>query len=239
MNQKVLWKIESLCQKYFTKNSKSTIDVMSLYKDNISIYNLDFKIVEEFDFSQSENVVHSDKYGEYKGLKNSQVLFLNGKPIYLFDNHNKIVHPFLEYYEVVGKEFDVVHIDAHDDDALFGGIKPQKTEIEKVESYIKKTRISDFFDFVSESNLIKKIHRYTKSNNFEEFKKPENPYILSLDIDIFGVEGDFVDLESKVKIIAKAWFEAEVVCIAMSPGFIDQRFAEDIIKIFIKEKPYK
>ena len=87
---------------------------------------------------------------------------------------------------------------------------------------------------VQNDKFINKIHRYTKSTDFQEFKKPQNPYILSFDIDIFGPEGDFTDLESKIKIIAQAWQDAEVVCIATSPGFIDQNYAQNIIEIFIK-----
>lgn len=235
MYQKILWKIESLWAKYKRKSVRR-IDFLidSLYENNISKHNNDFRFVENFYFNLSDNIVHSDEYGKYFGLKHSQVLKKSGRYIYLFDNHNKILQPFLEYYEITGKGFDVVHIDAHADDAVFPAEKPRHLDLEKVQGYIEQTRISDFFDFISQSKIIKKIHRYTISRDFAEFKKPENPYILSLDIDIFGPEGDFVDLESKVRIIAKAWAGAEVVCIAMSPGFINQDFAREVIKIFVK-----
>ncbi len=222
--------------------------IFSLYKNNISLYDSDFRIVETFSFEPSKKPVHRDEYGEYFGLRNSQVLEKDGKLIYLFDNHNKITQPFLEYVELIGRGFDVVHIDAHDDDAVFAGQKPQTLDLKKVQEYIAQTRISDFFDFLSQvrlpelisgskisnNKLIQNIHRYTKSSDFQEFKKPKNPYILSLDIDIFGPEGDFIDLASKVKIIAEAWQHADTVCIATSPGFIDQEYAQGIIEIFIE-----
>ena len=223
----------------------------NLYINNISIYNPDFHLVQEFNFSPSKKIVHRDSYGEYLGLNNSQVLFLDRKQIYLFDNHHKIIQAFLEYSEITGEGFDVVHIDAHNDDAVFPVEKPHQLEIRDVQKYIDQTLISDFFDFMSDASLqgedcaeldsvkqsqklIKKIHRYTKSTDFKEFKKPKIPYIVSLDIDIFGPEGDFVDLESKVRIIAEAWSDADVVCIAMSPGFINRDYAQEIIKIFTK-----
>ncbi|MCD5389935.1 MAG: hypothetical protein LR005_00895 [Candidatus Pacebacteria bacterium] len=282
MNEKVLWKIEELWKKYYSLSLQGVKQshywhsdlkerISFLYKNNISIYNPDFQRVIEFDFTQSKKPVHSDDYGEYLGLEKSQVLEKNSKLIYLFDNHNKIIQPFLEYAEIRGKSFDVVHIDAHADDAIYPFESPKSLDLRNTTNYIKQTRISDFFDFMSnvviptkagiqslqkdtldslfQANdnsgicdceltkqsplLIKNIHRYTKSIDFKEFKKPKNPYILSLDIDIFGPEGDFTDLESKVKIIAQAWKCADVVCIAMSPGFIDQKYAQEIIEILM------
>ena len=331
VNQKKLWKIEELWNKYYylllqdrvyaeiveVKQPHNVIpakagiqnggigvipakvgiqEVKSIYKNNISIYNPDFHFVQEFNFEKSEKPVHSDEYGEYFGLKYSQVLEKDGKLIYLFDNHNKIIQAFLEYAEIIKvgskasyRGFDVVHIDAHDDDAVFAKQKPHHLELKNVQKYIQQTRISDFFDFLSGLSLrgveqkrniacaeldsvkqshvrfpepayrtgrlvsgfrvyqsdeipgqarndrfINKIHRYTKSIDFQEFKKPQNPYILSLDIDIFSPEGDFTDLESKIKIIAQAWRYADAVCIATSPGFIEQDYAHKIIQIFTK-----
>lgn len=283
MNHKVLWKIEELWNKYNTNDffsgliSEFTLreKLAPFYKNNISIHNLDFHLVKEFNFNQSKNFIHLDDYGKYLGLEKSQVLEKEGKLIYLFDNHHKIIQPFLEYSEITCQGFNVVHIDAHNDDAVFTKQKPQTLELKKVQEYIKETRISDFFNFLSEvviptkkriqsrdscysrldpeshqikkqeilnqvqndnspCKLIKNIYRYTKSSDFESFKKPKNPYILSLDIDIFGPEGDFVDLESKVRIIADTWKHTNVICIAMSPGFIEQKFAQKIIEIFLK-----
>lgn len=236
MNQKILWKIESLRNHYFVEKNRKKINISDCYKDNTSIYNPDFRCVNEFDFSESKDVVHSDDYGKYYGLQYSQVLEVNGRLVYLFDNHNKILQSFLEYYEILGESFDVVHIDAHPDDAVFMQEKLRKLQLKNVKSYIEQTRISDFFDFLSKSKIINNIHRYTKSSDFKEFKIPQNPYILSLDIDIFGEEGDFVDLESKIRVIAQAWSDAEIVCIAMSPGFINQEFAQEIINIFTKRE---
>ncbi len=251
--EKIYWKIEALWGRYFSlllRGRKQSLyhhnnlkKIHTLYKNNISRYNPDFHFVEQFDFIPSEKIVHFDDNGEYFGLKKSQVLEKDGKLIYLFDNHNKIIQPFLEYTEATGKAFDVVHIDAHNDDAVFPAEKPHQLELKNIQNYIEQTCISDFFDFLSlatlqetkQSSLIKNIHRYTKSNDFKEFKKPQNPYILSLDIDIFGPEGAFVDIESKVKIIAEAWQDAEIVCIATSPGFIDQKYTQGITEIFLSQ----
>ena len=41
-------------------------------------------------------------------------------------------------------------------------------------------------------------------------------------------------MKDKVRAIALAWGKADAVCIAMSPGFIDQEFAREIIEVFVK-----
>ncbi len=263
--RKILWKIEELWNKYYfiyhgelEEQFRVGIHIIKkLYKNGVSVHNSDFHLVDEFNFELSEKFIHSDEYGEYYGLKNSQVLEKDGKLVYLFDNHNKIIHPFLEYAEIREGGFEVVHIDAHDDAAVFPSGKPHHIELKKVQEYITQTRISDFFDFLagipffhpcarenpvyysgkSIEQFYKLIHNtycYTKSTDFQNFKKPKKSYILSLDIDIFGPEGSFIDLESKIKTIAEAWYGAEVICIATSPGFIDQAYAQKIIEIFVK-----
>lgn len=244
--KKILWKIEELWNHYFEIQNVQTIDIQNHYEHGVSKYYSRFHCVDEFDFSLSEESVFSDDDGSYLGLQTLQVSMKSGKPIYLFDNHNEIIYPFVEVSILKGNHYDVVHIDAHRDDAEFFGKKPLKIELEETEVFIKQTRISDFFDAIAHVRhpvldtgsrgkpiyLLDNIHRICDSRSFQNFKLPEKPFILSLDIDIFGPEGDFIDLETKIKIIAHTWGRAEVVCIATSPGFIDQEFAQEIIEIF-------
>jgi len=235
MNQKKLWKIEELWNQFYQpEQSSCEISIVENYINRKSQFHSRFYGVENFDFTESNNIVFSDDYGEYKGLSRCQTCFRRDKPIYLFDNHNEMLYPIVEIFNATEKTYDIVHIDAHPDDAEFQGKKIKELNLDKVQAYIAQTRISDFFDAISEAHLIENIHRVCHSNDFEFFLPPENPYILSLDIDIFGPEGDFCDLKDKVRAIALAWNRADAVCIAMSPGFIDQKFAQKIIEIFMK-----
>lgn len=245
MNEKLLWKIEELWNHYFKDNKTSDIKITENYKKGISKYYDKFHVVDSFDFSESDEAVFSDDYGNYKGLRRLQVSMSSGKPIYLFDNHNEMIYPIAEIALQAGNDipFDVVHIDAHPDDAKFQGEKPTSIPLGKVGSFIKNTRISDFFDAISNVSLretkqsqkvVRNIFRVCHSDTFEFFLPPEQPYILSLDIDIFGPEGDFAEIKDKVRAIALAWSRAEAVCISMSPGFIDQEYAKEIIKIMTK-----
>lgn len=230
---KILWKIEELWNQFYKLEKTISPSVLGNYVNGISKYYSDFHLVNEFSFKESNLIVHRDNYGEYKGLLNSQLLFKNKKPIYLFDNHNKMIYPIVELFNSLKQQIDIVHIDAHPDDAQFQGVRKNSLKPGEVEGYIKETRISDFFDALSETSIVNRVFPVTHSDSFEFFLPPEESYVLSLDIDIFGPEGDFCELKDKVRAIALAWSRADVVCIAMSPGFIDQEYAQKIIDIFI------
>lgn len=233
--RKILWRIEEFWEKFYHPKPGTYRDIVDNYKNGVSKYHDRFHQVKHFDFSPSKEIIFSDDYGEYFGLERCQVLEKNGKLIYLFDNHNEMLYPMVELSESSNNQFDIVHIDAHPDDADFQGKKSKKIALGDVHDYITGTRISDFFDAISETNLIGGIYRVTHSDSLEFFTPPEKPYILSLDIDIFGPEGDFADLTYKVQAIASAWGSAEAICIATSPGFIDQGYAKSIINILLSK----
>ena len=186
MNEKVLWKIEELWKKYYSLSLQGVKQshywhsdlkerISFLYKNNISIYNPDFQRVIEFDFTQSKKPVHSDDYGEYLGLEKSQVLEKNSKLIYLFDNHNKIIQPFLEYAEIRGKSFYVVHIDAHADDAIYPFKSPKSLDLRNTTNYILRS-------FLSFTLLVHALYQrqYSSIKNiliFDDFRKTYIMYI--------------------------------------------------------------
>jgi len=246
--KKLLWKIEELWDQYYrpTPSSLSIDTSLNYDEEGRSRYHPRFQIVDQFSFEPSTEPVFHDDQGSYLGLVDCQLRTTRDRPVYLVDNHNEILYPLMEIKEATGKTYDIVHVDAHPDDAEFQRIKPSTITLEKCDKQglshtevniiglIQETRISDFFDAVSEANVIRNIFRVCHSDSFEFFLPLDEPYILSLDIDIFGPEGDFTDLESKVRVIAQAWGRADAVVIATSPGFIEQEFAKEIVEIFTK-----
>ena len=195
-------------------------------------------------------------------MKNKENFF--EKPVYLVDNHNKAIFVFFEVIDIFEKlennfgkkeKINIVHIDAHRDDAIFKEKYPEKIDKENINSMIEKTKVSDYLDLATKTGLIGKVLNITQSYEFEEFcendnfiiksqKKTKkktiialkNPYILNLDIDIFGFEGEMVDVELKIKTIKKAWDNAMAVVVATSPGYIKQEKAQKIIEIFMNNK---
>lgn len=234
MNTKVLWNIQSLWEKFFSQE-KSDNHLSKRIKEQFFSSGSDsgFSLVSSFSFHKSKEPIFSDDHGKYLGLATSQVIESKGKLIYLCDNHNKVLVPMYHLYSVLQKPIDIIHIDAHRDDALFPKEKPSEFNLENLTSLLEETRISDFFDSLSETKVVGSLDRFTDSPSFlnDEVQKS---HLLSLDIDIFGEEGAFVDTEEKVKTIASTWKQADVICIATSPGFINQDYAQKIIEIFTK-----
>jgi hypothetical protein len=237
---KILWKIASLWEQYSVHSEESSLYTIPYqdYPDGISRYHGDFRRVKKINFEESGSPVFSDEYGSYYGLKYNQVLNVGDKVVYVFDNHNKILFPLTEYYETTScNAIHVLHIDAHPDDAIFrGSDRISELTRSNCANVISRTRVSDFFDAISETKLVSNIQRVVTSQDFHTFNVPHLPYVLSLDIDIFGTEGNFVDLETKVSVIAQAWKYADVIMIATSPGFINQEFAYNIIYQLTKKQ---
>jgi len=227
MNQKVLWKIEELWEKAYEPTVQSRV----LQKD-WQYPTEAFVCTNNFDPTVSQAPVMSDISGEYLGMKQDVVLWRNNKPVYIFDNHHKALFAFQEAQKNFGKQLPLVHIDAHPDDALPEFDIKEITPENLRETY-EQSRICDFISVSQQGGLIGEVERIVTSSQFDDYMLPEGPFILSLDIDIFGPEGGYIELEAKVKAIADVWEKAAVVTIATSPGFIDQKFAWEIIKILL------
>lgn len=238
MNEKLLWKIESLWNEYYRSpryckvlfvktTSESITDTFFVSGNSYS-----FTLTEKLSFEKTEKMVFNDSYGDYLGIKNNQVIRFEDKLIYLFDNHNKFLVPLFHLYKTLERPIKVLHIDAHEDDALYQDERPEQFNEKVLVELLEKTRISDFYDSLSGTQIISEITRFTHSQDFENL--PNSEYdILSLDIDIFGPEGDFAELEKKIAVIAAAMRQSCIVTIATSPGFIDQDFAEKIVTILV------
>lgn len=223
-----------------TKNLNSLLKmwkkILQNYKNNQSIYLSKFKFKPKAKILLSNDMIYfDDEKKGFSGLKEYELIFINNKPIYIFDNHNYALFPFLEISEIYEKKFEIVHIDAHRDNALFQDIElPQKINWKNLNWCLEKTRVSDYLDLATKTNLIGKIYNITQSWEFENFQLPKNVFILNLDIDIFGKDGEMVENNLKEQVIKKAWQNATAICIATSPGFIEQGKAKKMIFELLK-----
>ncbi len=241
LNQKLLWRIELLWNEYYRKSSYCVVfnekaiskSILEKFFADGTFFN--FFYCENFDFNQSSAVSFFDDYGSYYGLAKNQVMQLDEKLVYLFDNHNKFLVPMYHLYTVLGRPLRILHIDAHPDDAKYQGLHPNILNEQTLHHLLATTRIGDFFDAISQTSAVTDITRIHHSQSFQDFVTKSYD-ILSLDIDIFGPEGDFVELEEKIKVIAAAWRNSPIITIATSPGFIDQSFARGIIEILGERK---
>lgn len=228
MHQSQYWKIETLWG-HSLQNQKGKYNFSDIKPKK------PFFQKEKFSPKPSKKNVFWDEHSKgYTGIGEYQCIFDHQKkPVYLFDNHNIALLPFLEIKNFLGEKLDVVHIDAHRDDAIFPGKVPLLTS-QNIEKVLEKSRVSDYLDIATRGGLIGNITSLTQEKECENFLLPKNPFILNLDLDIFGEEGSCIPLETKVKTIAKAWSKAEVVLLATSPGYMSQEDAFLLAKIFSK-----
>ncbi len=250
------WNIETLWEQYFEHHSPQS-DFYGLRKkyENPEISQnsktqkfREFVLREKPNFTLSQQEVFEDeKSQKFLGLEEYSLCFQNGeKPVYFCDNHHQVLLPFWEVFQEQKKKFPeisgitVVHIDAHRDDAIFPDevgnanlCSLQKQDIQKI---ISQCRVSDYLDAGKKIGLIDSVISLTQESEFEKFLENGDstvqPYILNLDIDIYGPEGTAVSTALKTEVIAKAWSNADAVCFATSPGFIDADLAGKLGKIF-------
>lgn len=234
--QQKYWQLESLWEKYFAPESSSLpSSFLSFLRRQESQGKFVFR--ENPDFTPSQNPVFFDENNlGHLGLDSYSYLIKNQKPIFLCDNHHEVLEPFFDIYQQTQKPLTVVHIDAHRDDAIFEHSVSEKIENlsrEKMRELIQKCRVSDYLDLGKKIGLIGKVIEVTQSSEFEDFQIPDENYVLNLDIDIYGEEGDAVDFELKTKVIAESWGNANMVCCATSPGFIERDIAKGVLEVFI------
>ncbi len=183
-------------------------------------------------WKRSQEVVFYDEHQQgYYGLNESFWTNAHGKSIFITDNHQNVLSAFYDFFvQQKKKPITVVHIDAHRDDAIFPFEVSEKEDVKSIE---QKCRVCDYLDAGKKMGILHDIISCTQSSEFEH-PLPYSPFLFNLDIDIFGEEGNCIDLERKIQKIAESWNMAHAVCIATSPGFIDPEEAFRIIDILVK-----
>lgn len=238
MNQQKKWHIESLWEQYFFSSSskkREEFDFSHFSTLFPHTYFPNLHVVKKLSPKHATKPVFFDDGEEFFGLHEYQVMQeKNGKPIYLFDNHDLALIAFTQLQEFCKYTFDIIHIDAHRDDAIFPYDITKKITVADLPELLKKTRVSDYLNVATRGKIIGNIFSYTQSFEFDAFELPKNPYILNLDLDIFGPEGTAVSLEKKIEIIAAAWKNASAVVLATSPGYFLQDDAFWLVELLSK-----
>lgn len=196
----------------------------------------DFLLVDRFEPQAGDAPVFFDEDGTgYRGLKNYFCMLDRfGRPVWLIDNHQLALVPLAEINTLCGKPLPIVHIDAHRDDAEVVFAVPPITP-ENVAPAVLACRVSDYLDAAQKGGIADQIIRVTQSSEFEGLVIPSEPFVLNLDLDIFGLEGSAVDLRLKLRVIRACWQQAAAIILATSPGFIDQKTAFRLACLFSKE----
>ena len=173
------------------------------------------------------------------GLKNFIHWEYNGKECFIFDNHN---HAFFFWvYALQKKLFEwgmpLVHVDQH-------------TDMRKPERFITKEdfnnplrvfeyanfelNVGNFIQPALNLGLFKEMDVIDSSYTFDSVYEP--PFVLDIDMDIFGIDMNYIPDDLKIKKIREFAQHAKFITIATSPFFIDQNVVIKKIKeIFLSD----
>jgi len=185
-----------------------------------------------------EDYGFDDKLSTNTWLKNFYEMDYQGKPLFLFDNHN---HAYAFWYwsrnrGVIWDNNTLIHIDEHADtrDNNKHLLKPDSYDLEKVFHFTNYIlNVGDYIIPAQEEGIIWDIVQIRNDSNLRDyiggaFEWTEN-IILNLDLDFFQPDLDFIDYELKKKVVLDAANKASVITVATSPFFIDQELA---LKVF-------
>ncbi len=148
-------------------------------------------------------------------------------PIYLCDNHNMV----LESWKLVAQyspKLKLVHIDQHRDDAEYKGT---------IKNGLIETRICDYIDFALKAQWIDNevISIIQSADLWKKQKIPKNTRcILNIDLDFFIEELTMISIDEKISMIHYFLPYAEIITMATSPCFIDQKLALRLGTLFWK-----
>jgi len=165
----------------------------------------------------------------YTGFSSFWTYTQEKTPVYIVDNHQKVLLGMFEQFQKEKMPLNIVHIDAHRDDAIF----PFSIEQKKIEKLLEESRVCDYLDLGKKLGIISQVISLTQTFEVFDFIVPEIPFVLNLDIDIFSEEGSHISFDAKINLIASVWMKATAIYIATSPGFIDQKEAFRSIEILL------
>ena len=181
-----------------------------------------------------EDYGFDDKLSTNTWLKNFYEMDYQGKPLFLFDNHN---HAYAFWYwarnrGVIWDNNTLIHIDEHADtrDNNKHLLKPESYDLEKVFHFTNYVlNVGDYIIPAQEEGIIWDIVQIRNESNLIDylngmFSVWEN-IILNLDLDFFQPDLDFIDYELKKKVVLDVASKAWTITVATSPFFIDQELA--------------
>jgi len=179
-----------------------------------------------------EEVSKDQKLQSFVGLQNFVKLDFQGKPIYVFDNHNHALSFWGQ--SRIDQDFDsgvdLIHIDQHSDlnqpSKLpdFGLSDPDF--INKIHTYTNT--VANVGDFIVPSQAIAltgKCHQIRTEYGLLHFDIPDFDYILDIDLDFRAPGMSISNHKQTIQQAKKLIQKAKCITIATSPYFLDQKLA--------------
>ncbi|GHW02455.1 hypothetical protein AGMMS50249_2410 [candidate division SR1 bacterium] len=179
----------------------------------------------------------------FYGLENFiQLKNERGKPIYVFDNHNHALRfwwNFLNNGQGQASRKGLIHIDQHTDRRENQNIFDKKWmnrdgnnyEREVFDFVQRKTEVGNFITPALDSVLVSDYHEIRSEYQFNHFDinlLDGKPYILDIDLD-FRAEEMGISFKKTVEKLKSLIEKAEIITIATSPYFLDQKVAIELL----------
>lgn len=190
-----------------------------------------------------ETTFSAEDDGEIKsvaGLENFLLLediYRPKQKIFIFDNHNHAFY-FWHLAHVQNPSYKLpatlVHIDQHKDSRIPGEIlsKKDSLDMEKVFRYTNEIlNVGNFIPPAFKTGMIDEMILVDSEATLDNFKMPasDKTILLDIDVDFFAPELDYIGNQKKMNLIRKLLPKADIVTIATSPFFIDQKLAIKLI----------
>lgn len=193
----------------------------------------DVKPGEEIAFEDFDDEANLKGLRSCKGLRKFVKTSRQGRPVYIFDNHN---HAFAFWHlERIRGLLDsgalLVHMDRHKDSRKPSGFLPDGDARDEDAVFRYTNTILNVGNFVPaavKTGLIGKVINLDGVSAFREFDDShleKGNIIFDLDLDIFAPEMDYIGNDLKLDAIGKIAGKSDIITIATSPFFIDQKLA--------------
>ena len=205
-----------------------------------------------------EDFWFDDKLSTNYWLENFYEIPWNSKKIYLFDNHNHALYFWYlaKHNWVIRDNSLLYHVDEHAD-YREADVEIEKTDLESIFNYTNFSKINvwNYIIPAEKEGLIwetvqirseKELEEYVSKIGQTQGTAPTDicrgescvhpSIILNLDLDFFQPDLDFIDYEMKKKVVLDIAAKADVITVATSPFFIDQKLALEVFEdLFYKQ----
>ncbi len=179
------------------------------------------------------------------GLQNFVAFEWQGKPVFIFDNHNHAFFFWLLGFKagIVPPGLPLLHVDQHTD--LRQPSEPpafrltEPLHLKEVFTYTNQTlNVGNFIQPALKLNLFSEVWVVNTTPDFQ--KHWPEPFVLDIDLDIFVPELSHMNDDFKLEQIRSYMDRATLITIATSPFFIDQQLAlEKLQQLFTRVEHVK
>lgn len=191
----------------------------------------DLKQGKEVCFCEVEDGEEKPSYG----LEYFVEMNLNGKRIYVFDNHNHAFYFWAKALKegLINRGETLVHVDQHKDMREPSSIDVDIEDLDDVFEYTnKELNVGNFIVPALKNNLIKDVIIVDSSYSLS-YKLPKE-FILDIDLDFFSKEMDYIDYELKISKLRAMVKRAKIITFSTSPFFIEQDLALNALRDILK-----